>query len=181
MKQKKFRPRQLSFRAALLLFCLLLATLGMAVGLHARYTAGAAASDGARVAKFEIKETGLDDVHGTDFLITANLVPGETTTKSLTIQNQSEVAVEYTITVKNMTGNLPLIFNVVANDASAAVSAMECDPVSKAYSCSARLDPNETAANSYTLQIIWPKEEKSTQYVGMVDTVKVSISAIQVD
>lgn len=178
MKQRKFRPKQLSFRAALLLFCLLLATLGMAVGLHARYTSSAAASDGARVAKFEITEEGLGAVEQLDVLITADLVPGEIHPKTLTIQNKSEVAVEYTITVKNLTGNLPLQFKVAEMGTTAAEGE---------YSCSARLEPNETEANTYTLQIIWPTETAEDQdyqdpkFVGMVDQVKVSISAVQID
>ena len=181
MKQKKMRAKQLSFRAALLLFCALLATMGMAVGLHARYTAGASASDGARVAKFEITEEGLGAVEHTEVLITANLVPGETHPKELTIQNLSEVAVEYTVTVTNLTGNLPLSFNLVAEDGSAAVSAMTKDEETGAYSCSARLEPSETKANTYILQIIWPADKNSTQWMGMVDKVKVSMSAIQID
>lgn len=181
MKQKTYRPKQLSFRAALLLFCLLLATLGTGVGLHARYTAGAAASDGARVAKFEISETGMEDIQGTELLITADLVPGETHTKELTIQNKSEVAVEYTVTVKNVTGNLPLTFDVVAAAGSAAVSSVTKDEETGEYYFSARLEPSETTANTYTLQIIWPADKSSTQYVGMVDKVKVSISATQID
>ena len=180
MKQRKFCARQLSFRAALLLFCMLLATLGMAVGLHARYTTKAMASDGARVAKFEITETGLGST--TEAVVTANLVPGQTTTKTLTIQNKSEVAVEYTITVKSMTNNLPLTFAVSEeNSTTADVSEMSKDAVSGEYSCSAQLAPNETTPNTYTLEITWPADESSTQYVGMVDQVKVSISAIQID
>ena len=175
MKQRKSHSKQLSFRAALILFCALLATLGMAVGLHARYTSGAAASDGARVAKFEITEDGLGAVEQLDVLIDADLVPGEIHTKTLTIQNKSEVAVEYTITVKNMTGNLPLQFKV---------HEMDTTPAEGEYSCSARLEPNETEVNTYTLQIIWPTDPATncdTKFVGMVDQVKVSISAVQID
>lgn len=181
MNQKKIRPKQLSFRAALLLFSALLATLGMAVGLHARYTSGAAASDGARVAKFEITESGLGNKESVDVVITANLVPGEIHTKVLTIQNKSEVAVEYTIAVKNVTNNLPLEFAVVKGNDAADVSEMTLDADSGEYSCSARLESNEEKANDYTLQIIWPSDKKSTQWMGLVDQVKVSISAIQID
>lgn len=128
------------------------------------YVSSTMGNDQARVAKFEIVEPGYQEV-----LVTADLVPGEQKSQVLEVQNKSEVAVEYTIAVKNTTNNLPLTFTV--------------DGVGETggeFSYTAVLQPNDSM-RSYTLQVIWPKEMSSPQYSGMVDLLKVTVSAVQKD
>lgn len=128
------------------------------------YVSTTMGSDQARVAKFEIEEPGYQEV-----LVTADLIPGEQQSQVLEVQNKSEVAVEYTIAVKNTTGNLPLTFTVDS-----------VGETSGEFSYTAVLQPNDSK-RSYTLQVIWPKEKNSPEYAGMVDLIKVTVSAIQKD
>ena len=70
--------------AALILLLLTMVTTHMTSGLYARYTASATASDSARVAKFDVTGdvTGAGNVY------------------YLTVNNNSEVAVEYSVVVQ---------------------------------------------------------------------------------
>ena len=76
--------------AALILLCLTLISTHLTCGLYARYTSSAAGSDSARVAKFDVNCTlapneGTDD-EPNDFIVT--------------VKNNSEVAVSYSIIVE---------------------------------------------------------------------------------
>lgn len=71
--------------AALILLLLTMITTHMTSGLYARYTASATGSDSVRVAKFEVT-CDVERVAGTDTYI-------------LTVQNNSEVTVKYSVQV----------------------------------------------------------------------------------
>lgn len=79
--------------AAFILFVLTLISMHLTSGLFARYTATSTGSDGARVAKFEVLASGGDDV---TMDCTMGTNPGEYT---ITVTNNSEVAVKYSATV----------------------------------------------------------------------------------
>ena len=80
-------------RVAAGLFCLLLISVYLLGGLFARYVSRGQGADSARVAKFDVK---LDGPHGVTCEVTA-LHPGEVT---IEVDNDSEVAVKYSIRVK---------------------------------------------------------------------------------
>ncbi len=86
-----------------ILLCLTLFSFWMSRGFYARYSTTITGEDSARVAKFEILRTGT---YSEDLVI--ELAPGETTTKTIVITNNSEVVVEYSLDVENLTENLPL-------------------------------------------------------------------------
>lgn len=130
------------------------------------YVSTTFSGDQARVAKFEIEEPGYQEV-----LVTADLVPGEQSSHLLEVRNKSEVAVEYTIAVKNTTGNLPLSFTV---------DGVGADETSGEFSYTEPLQPNESK-RSYVLQIMWPEDISSPDYAGMVDLIKVTVTANQKD
>lgn len=84
--------------AAGVLLCLTLFSAHFTSGLYAKYTATATGSDSARVAKFEVVTTNDTDanVTVTTGQITDNIY-------QFTIENHSEVAVRYTLSVTNLT------------------------------------------------------------------------------
>lgn len=80
--------------AAGVLLCLTLFSVHLTSGLYAKYTATATGSDSARVAKFEV------DVSGQNLAdITCTQSDTDSSTYTITINNKSEVAVEYTLSV----------------------------------------------------------------------------------
>ena len=78
---------------ACVLLCLTLITTHMTGGLFARYTTTAQASDSARVAKFSILGGKSDDV-------TITCGQGDEGSYTITVDNQSEVAVTYGISIQ---------------------------------------------------------------------------------
>jgi len=159
------RSRQIQnwiLRAAGILLCLVLASTYLVCGMFARYTTTASGSDSARVAKFEIQEAGVSTIELND-----PISPGDTIEKVLQVQNMSEVAVEYEVTIDHL-GNLPLQFMVDNVDATE-------------NSFKRILPPNENNMNIYTLKIIWPAEQDSPDLAGLADYITVSVSATQVD
>ena len=75
--------------AALILLTLTLITTHMTCGLYARYTSSATGSDSARVARFKVECVVEENTKTTD----------ETNDFIVTVKNNSEVAVEYTLDV----------------------------------------------------------------------------------
>lgn len=159
------------------LLCATLFSMHLVGGLYAKYTATASGSDSARVAAFSIKQ------EGTIFeTIEADVTPGTTQSAELTITNKSEVAMEYTLTVTNVTGNItPLQFKLVPEDGSAPVTI---DSHANGVSISgARRIPGEYT-DTYTLHIVWDpsaNEEDDLALIGMVDYITVSVTATQID
>lgn len=87
----------LMIRIALILLCLVMVSIHLMSGMYARYTTKASGSDSARVAKFDVKITG--DATDLEVSCTAN----DDGSYKITVENHSEVAVSYTISV-NKTG-----------------------------------------------------------------------------
>lgn len=82
--------------AAGVLLCLTLFSAHFTSGLYAKYTATATGSDSARVAKFEV------DVSGQDLAdITCTQSDTDSGTYTITIENTSEVAVRYELSLKD--------------------------------------------------------------------------------
>lgn len=76
------------------LFCLVLITTSMMGGLFARYTTTGSGSDSARVAKWDVDVNGISDV---------NIEYGKSDSEgayTFTVDNKSEVAVEYNVKVE---------------------------------------------------------------------------------
>jgi len=145
----------------------LVATLVFTGVTFSGYITVTAAEDTARVARFEISESGLQEHY-----ITASIIPGESAVQELKIQNKSEVAVEYTIKVEKLTDNLPVAFRIGETESEGNV-----------FTYTQTLQPNETAENTYTLELIWPDtpEARDPAYSRQVDLLKVTVSAVQKD
>ena len=96
VKNNEKSPIQLGsimIRAAGVLLCLTLFSFWLTAGLYARYCTSSEGSDSARVAGFDVKVTGPKDVECT----VSAMNPGQIT---LTVKNDSEVAVSYSFRLK---------------------------------------------------------------------------------
>lgn len=164
---------------AAVLFCLTLFSTYFVSGLYARYTSSGRNGGSARVAVFSVKGDGVLSKP-----IAAELVPGEIVSRSLIIENDSEVAVEYTITITNVTENLPLMFRLIKSGTSSDESD-EQDWVHKYESSFPQQIPCKSTEN-YTLEI---KSELNglddpdidLDLIGRVDYITVTVTATQVD
>ncbi len=174
-KSKIKMNMNIPLRVAAVLLCLGLFSGHSVTGLYARYAGSVQSDDQARVAKFFItaEATGTQSQSQS---IDADLIPGETETVSLEITNKSEVAVEYTIVVKNETNNLPLRFTMEKVGASADLSA------DGATYTTQRLPGEYT--DKYKLTIDWPAaadQDRDPDRMGMVDHISVTVTATQTD
>lgn len=111
-------------RAAAVLLCLTLASTYFVSGLFARYSTSDQSGGNARVARFSFNG-GIADAASQTILsqiIEVNLIPGVSENVPLIIENNSEVAVEYTIDVTNETNNLPLQLSIGDKTGSSVTS-----------------------------------------------------------
>lgn len=149
---------------AAVLLCLTLVSCHLCGGLYAKYTATGYGEDTARVAKFDVSEESV--------LISKDLFFDATTpgseTKEIYVTNNSEVVVAYTVTIKNATQNIPYSFSINGSDFSLNECSVAC-----------YLEPN-TRNNKIEIVTKWDKED-ALAYMGMVDLIKLTISAEQVD
>ena len=160
------------------LLCATLFSMHLTGGLYARYTASMSGSDSARVAAFNITQ------EGTIFqTVEANVTPGTTQSAELTITNKSEVAMEYTLTVTNVTGNLaPLKFTL--NPADENTSPVTTESYENGISINSACQMPGEHTDKYTLNIVWEpsdNEEDDLALIGMVDYITVSVTATQID
>ena len=148
--------------AACVLLCLTLLSLHLTAGLYARYTTSGQANDSARVAAFKVVDTPSVLEETVNFVAS----PGELV-YTINIDNQSETAIAYTFGVENVYGNLPLRFSVNNSTPTAG---------------SASLSMNMAADSSatLTLSVLW-EQEGSAAYIGMVDMLRFTVEAAQID
>ena len=161
--KRKYLENKLSLIVAALLFLVML-TSTLAGNLLAKYATGTENEETAQVAKFKITETGVMEIDVT----TEKIKPGMTIIQPITVQNESEVAVNYTLTAST-TGNLPLTLE------------MDGQQGEKRLVFSQNLTPNDKSAHEYNLRIIWPESENDPKYIKMIDVVKLSLSVVQID
>ncbi len=175
-KERNVKSNILMWTVVVLL-CATLFSMHLVGGLYARYATGMNGINNAKVAEFYIKQ------EGTIFQnVETEIVPGTTQSAELVITNKSEVTMEYTLTVKNVTGNLvPLKFRLSAADAgeSPVITESHADGISINSVC--RIPGEYT--DRYILNIAWEPadSEKALECIGMVDYITVSVTATQAD
>jgi hypothetical protein len=145
----------------------------MLSGLSARFTTSAYGDESARVASFSVDDK-VEWQNTTE--LTADVTPGTSQIATIKIKNNSEVAVAYTVTVTNVTNNLPLKFIIDGDDG---------DPVADEYTYQSSVQAN-SGETSFKLIISWPADttsadEKNLDYIGMVDYITVKVTATQID
>lgn len=165
-------------RIACYLLCLTLVCTALIGVSYARYTSSVNGSATAATAAVAGKMTNAAiDVSG--------MKPGDTKTVDFTVVNfsgekTSEVAQEYTITIKTA-GNLPLAFSL-SPGAGIENSAGALRGTGGVWqSDSPGLLPAAAATtHAYTLTVVWPENETSPRYADEIDTVTLVIDAQQV-
>jgi len=161
-------------RAAGILLCMVLVSTYLVCGMFARYTTSASGSDGARVAKFNV----ADLINGSSVTqpIAAALAPGIPYKAVVTVNNDSEVAVEYTVDVLQETDNLVLQFRMVSdpNDSDTPWTPSH-------YTFSADLTPGQNV--TYYLEVDWvvASNAEALANMGKVDQINITLSATQID
>ncbi len=177
MRKRKAKPNILMCTVAVLL-CATLFSMHLVSGLYARYTVSVNDSDGARVASFSITQEGTILQH-----IEADVTPGTKQVAELTVTNDSEVAMEYTLKVTNVTGNLtPLKFKLAPADANTPSVTAESYENGISINTARQIPGKHT--DKYVLNIVWEKsanEEDDLALIGMVDYITVSVTATQMD
>ena len=165
MKEKGYGPNWI-WRAACVLLCLTLFSVHMSSSLYARFVSGDSAQDSTRVASFEILQSGAM-VQSIDL----TLMPAEEQEYKIKLENKSETAMSYTITVKNLTGNLPV--TLTWNDIAEGEDPTQ--PVD------GTLDAND-GTTEYILTIRWPEESSNSYlYYREIDQLMVIVDCSQVD
>lgn len=168
--RKNKTKMNIPIRVAAALLCLTLVSTYFVSGLFARYVTRGESTSSARVAKFSIEGSGILSQP-----IAINLAPGGSDEKKLFIQNNSEVAVEYTVTVTNMTNNLPLNLSMEKEGTPSAEQKNDT-------TFTAQWLPG-SYTDTYTLHIEWSDEkaDEDLALIGMVDHIVATVTAVQID
>lgn len=156
--KKSNKKTPIIFHVGIVVLCLFLVTTYMTGGLYARYSSSASGEDGARVARFEIDTSLKTDNAVIDL---SGLKPGETKTIALSVENKSEVSVEYFFTVETLK-NLPLEITFSGGG-------------------SGNLLVNGTKTAEHTLTVTWPEEKNDVAYAYELDVVIVLLECHQID
>ena len=159
---KKRNPGNKMSLIILSLLVLVMISTALTGNLLAKFATGSENREVASVAKFNIIESGVMEID-----VSANkLKPGSTLVQPIKVHNDSEVAVDYTLTV-NTTGNMPLVLEMNGEQGNPLVFSQT-------------LAPNATE-RSYDLNIVWPESENDPKYIRMVDVIKLSLTVVQKD
>lgn len=153
--QQQNKKTPLIFRVSLVLLCALVISTRLMGGLYARYSTTATGSDSARVAKFSFSDNYETQMQ----TVSLSISPGEDAALPIKITNTGEVALRYTVTVKNLTKNLPIADQT--SDSGTLASGASTD--------------------TFNIIIKWDKNEKSPEYIGKMDLLQITVSVEQVN
>ncbi len=151
------------FIVGMVLFCLVIISSHLTGGLYARYATSATGGDAARVAVFNVLVTSNETLVTDSTLIDlGEMQPNQQgKTITFTVNNQSEVTVEFLVTVENVTQNLPIDV--------------------EGSGVGGQLEPG--ASGTYAFSVLWRTGAANTdpKYAGQTDLLKLSVVARQVD
>jgi CxxC motif-containing protein len=173
-KKEKRLPR--TMLVLLLLMCL---SVTFMPELIARLYAQNDTTAQARVATFQINvKNGQGKVSSMQSLKTT-IIPGETGENiMLQVENKSEVAVNYDITVKSVLSATNIKGVTLTKPDGTSGEALAQDGDTWTYSVE---DQPAGKTDDYSLNIYWKKSDDNLQYMGMVDYYTVTITARQTD
>ena len=104
--KKSNRHAPVVFYIGLVVVFLVLLSTCFTGGMYAKYTAKDGDNNSARVAKFNVTDGFLTDI----FLVEINdMHPGEVIKYTFDVQNNSEVAINFSVKHDNLTKNLPIV------------------------------------------------------------------------
>ncbi|MBQ4049895.1 MAG: hypothetical protein IJD07_04490 [Clostridia bacterium] len=151
---KKFNKNSsFTFYLAMVLFVVCCLSFNVTSRLYARFMSEGEASDSARVASFDVV-VGYESVFP---LAVTDLRPGDTREYSVSVNNQGEVAVMFSLFANNLTNNLPI----------------SIAPVSQSFA------PNSSGSVTFTLK--WCASADSPDYADKVDIINIQVSVSQID
>ncbi len=156
-----------------ILLCLTLITSHLTAGMYARFISTDSAADTARVAAFRVTEAGQ--------LISsfaAELTPGNPCIVPIHVNNESEVAISYSIAIVNTSKTLPLTFLFGKAGGTRSPMAQE----DGRFTYTDYINPN--SASSYDLELYWVPSSTSAEdlaYMGYVDMITITLTATQID
>ena len=167
------------------LLCMVLASFWLMCNIYARYSTQASGSDSARVAKFDVQETGT---LLSEQIINTDVYPGFSRTYTVGVTNNSEVTIEYVMNVKNKYNNLPLQFRML-DSAGNEIKTDSSDASDEyALSKSQKIKAGDTTEHTYQLEISWPVNQtnegenlQNPDYAGKVDVIEITLKAVQKD
>lgn len=158
--------------AAVLVILMAIAAVLM-LNTYAKYITTADGTDSARVAKFEISDTG--SMYETSFALEVDPIQPAAVNDALTLTNNSEVDVKCCITVDS-TANLPLIFEWTDEDGNK--SSVPADEAAEFT-----LESNGDSS-VYDLAVKWDTstdDNKSFTYRRQVDSISLTVKFEQID
>ncbi|MBU5481400.1 hypothetical protein [Blautia sp. MSJ-19] len=163
---------RLIMQAFAILLCFTLLSMWLLSNMYARYTTQASGEDSARVAKFNVTETGkltqdIEDI---------SIAPGGSTEYEVSVTNNSEVAISYSISAVNKYKNLPLEFQMYKKTDS--------DSDTKILVVEDQISATDRSEHTYTLKISWNTEDagqRSENYAGKTDAFVITLKAVQID
>lgn len=134
-------------------------------GTYAKYVSGASGSSTARVAKFEVTESGKWDSENP---VELKLDPETPVKYSVQITNKSEVAVRCLVSGDSQYNNLPLDFTMLDKDEK----LLEQGDV---------IPAGNQEIHQYYLQVSWRGTDKDASYAGKTDLITITLQAVQED
>ena len=168
MKKESPRSNWIWYLAGVLL-CLTLVSVHLTSGLYARYCSTASGEDSARVARFNIEQTGKLTEH-----IEVDVYPGYSSQEyDIELKNGSEVAVAYTVSVERLTSNLPLTVTLTGGNAAGDGAGL--------VQASGTMAANSGDAAHYTLKIAWATTNNDDILSYEIDAIRVTVAAEQID
>lgn len=170
--KSKHSLREVVLTSAAILLCLTLISSYLTAEMFARFAASDSGSDSARVATFNVSETGTLVGY-----FAAELIPGVPCVRDIVVKNNSEVAISYTITIRNESNNMDMSFRF-GTEGDMHDMTLSAD----GHTCTSYLDALSEEQN-YKLEITWNSKgpETDLEYMGCVDLIKVTLIATQVD
>lgn len=154
----------------ILLLSLTLLSLWMLTNLYAKYVSQGEGSDSARVAQFHINAS--DNFRET-YELAPSLLDNDSQKVNIQITNKSEVATKYTFTFE-MDGNIPLEIT------SAGPEGVTITKEEK-NQWTVEKPPTNIQNEQYTFTIKIKNTEENYQYAGGIGSVKMTVSADQID
>lgn len=159
---------------ASILLCFTIVSSYLTAGIFARFVSSDTASDSARVATFNVDKQGALT---TSFA--AEFVPDVPCYKEIVVQNKSEVAIEYTITILNKSNNMDLWFRFGTDEDDLRKNTLT--PEVATYTT---YFASSSEQKRYVLEIIWKSSGdplRDLEYMGAVDQIAVTLIATQVN
>ena len=158
------------------LLCMVLVSFYLMSNIYARYSTQASGSDSARVARFDVKETGTLKSQ-----IKTEVYPGFSQTYTVDVTNNSEVTIEYVMNVKNKYNNLPLQFRMLDSNGKEITTASSDASSGYTLSKSEEIAAKDSTKHTYQLKISWPTDQinegenlQDPGYAGKVDVIEIT-------